>query len=96
VDDEHIAANILAEMPEAKFVSLRDAMADTAIQRDILERGGLLICDISRRGLHIPAQFFETFPTATAETATSPYLHSNKFPPYVLKVFIIPVKGKYR
>jgi 4-amino-4-deoxy-L-arabinose transferase-like glycosyltransferase len=96
VDDEHIAANILAEMPKAKFVSLKDVMVDTGVQRDILKRGGLLIYDISRRGLYIPTRFFEIFPTAVPETVTVPYLHSRKFPPYVLKVFIIPVKGTDR
>ena len=80
----------------SEWPPLNDSMIDTFIPQDIRERGGLLICNISRRGQYIPAHFFEIFPSAVTETLASPFLRPSKFPPYVLEVFVIPGAGKYR
>lgn len=90
-DDYYIAANLIAWMPEAKFIPLQKVVNDTALQRTIGESGGLFVGDIQKHGMSAPQQFSSAFPTAQPLISlSSRYLHSVKFPPYQLGVIILP------
>ncbi len=89
--DEYIAVNIMASMPATKFVPLRNLMTDSSIREKIVGRGGILVYDISKRGPTTPEKFITAFPSALpAVTLKAPYLHSLRFPPYVLGAVIVP------
>lgn len=88
--DEYVAANISMQMPAAKFIALRDATTDVSLYNDILDRGGLFICDVSRHGLRVPMSISRAlFPGSTVEFAQSSYIRSKTSPPYVLGIMVI-------
>jgi len=88
-DDEYVAANISMQMPEAKFIALRDATTDLSLHNDILDRGGLFVCDVSRHGLKVPMSVSPLFPGSTVDLVQSSYMRSNTSSPYVLGIIVI-------
>ncbi len=89
--DRCIAANIMAWMPAAKYVTLRNFMTDNSVKEDVMERGGILVYHTPIRGITTPEKFIAAFPfELPVVTLKAPYLHSSKLPPHVLKVVIIP------
>ncbi len=92
-DDAYVAANIIANLPGAKFVSLRDLTDDGSPRREVMDKGGILVSDISRHGGNIPKSFLAAFPSSLPiDKLQAPYIRSDKFPPYILGVVIIPGK----
>ncbi len=83
----YIAANVLAEMPGARYVTL----ADVYRRPWVLNEGGILVY---AHGNSVPTRFLALFPDAEREAVSSPYLHTDGdrggLPPYKLEALIIP------
>ncbi len=93
-EDEYVAANISMRMPETKFIALSDAAGDLSLHKDILYRGGVLVCDVSRHGLKIPMSVSRSlFPGSTVDLVRSSYMRSSTSPPYVLGIVVIQGKA---
>lgn len=89
--NDYIVANLMARMPAMKFVRFRSFASDRFVREDVMERGGIFVCHISGNGIKILEKFVAEFsPTSPIVILKSPYLHSSKFPPYVMGVVIIP------
>ncbi len=89
--DNHIAANLMAWMPAKKFVRLRNFASDRSVRENVMESGGIFVCHISDKGIKTLEKFVAEFsPSSPIIMLKSPYLHSSKFPPYVIGVVIIP------
>ena len=95
--DRCITANIIAWIPAAKYVPLKNFMTDSSVRDYILRNGGVLV---SRRTAHDSTaveKFIAAFPVdLPIVTLKAPYLHSSKHRPCVLKVMIIPKKICHR
>lgn len=88
--DKVVAVNIMACLQTKKFVPLKHVMRDSSSREDIMKGGGIFVFDISRHGATPPKEFIAAFPSAHIVILKAPYLHSLRFPPYVLGVVIIP------
>lgn len=88
-DSSYIAANIMANIPDAKFALLKKDTKEILFQ----EKDVIIVWDASKQGMHIPEKFLDAFPSAIPiGRVESSYIHSKKFPPYILGVAMIPKK----
>ena len=87
-ESEFLAANMMYHLPDAKiFLSDGDPRRATGIIRT---KAKVILWDAGKQGDNIPDEFIFEFPSALPlRTLTAPYLHSTKFPPYVLGVALI-------
>jgi 4-amino-4-deoxy-L-arabinose transferase-like glycosyltransferase len=91
--DRCIAANIMAWIPTAEYVPLRNFTLDNSVRENVLGRGGVFVCHSIGHWTTIAKRFSSSFSfDLHVVKLTAPYLHSSKHLPCVLKVVIIPKK----
>ncbi len=84
-ENQFLGVNIMSRLPGSKLFS-----PDGRAGQDRVGAPGVIIWDVSEKGATIPAEFVREFPVAVPlGTFTAPYLHSNKFPPFVLGAALI-------
>jgi 4-amino-4-deoxy-L-arabinose transferase-like glycosyltransferase len=96
-DNEHLAANIMAFMPGARFQSISDLEKGDLTGKAGLNKAamGVLIWDVSKRGADIPENFKKLFPSAIEiKEIEAEYLHARSFPPYILGASIVSSKER--
>lgn len=90
-DDPHLVANVMAWIPGMKFVSLQNALENRDVQRNVLSKRGIIVWNISKLGENLSERCLKVFPSVSSiNVLKAPYIHSKKFPPYMLGVAIIP------
>ena len=89
-DDIHLAANIMALLPGTKFISLEKAIEDKAVNRGICYQGGIILSNTSKSGRVKADKIMKAFSSSIPFYLKNQYLHSQKLPPYILWVAIVP------
>ena len=87
-DNEFLAANIVACLPGAKSFLLS---SDHRIVKSMLDsRVKVLLWDATKRGKDVPNEFAREFPSAfPLRPFSASFLHSSKFPPFVLGAALV-------
>ncbi len=95
-DDIHLAANSMALLPGTKFVSLEKAIEDKTVNSGIRHQGGVILLNIAKPGKIKADNIMKAFPSSIPFLSKNQYLHSQKLPPYVLWVAIVPMQMALR